>query len=569
MVIASLLRRLVPLVYESDRLAVVVKPAGVDTGDARDGSTTGLVESLSALYPDGGRLFASNRLSRYESGLLMLATSRAEADRIRAELQRGRIELEYVAVVRGRMPKKTLTLAGVPAKATGKVAHRAGPRTGAAQRRPRPPGATVVTLLEQADDRALVRVQTRLENTHALRAALRGAHLRLVGDALHSLARKRASPAETCLHLVRVVCPIPGRKDPLIFKAPPVAFGAALRGEMDVERPLRASLVRRIACLIDPDLDCYRLLSGDAEDVPGVVVERFGNTLVLQLQGNEPALVEQGRRIAKWYMRALDVQAVYLKLFVKGGASSADLHEEHASPEPFLGKAMPERVAVSERGLKFWIYPYDGLNVGLFLDQRENRARLREAAAGKEVLNLFSYTCGFSVAAALGGAKRTVSVDVSTKNLERGRENFALNNVRLVEPSGDAGGVESGPLSPGAHRFFRAGAMEYLARAARKGERFDVVVIDPPTFAHGRRGEHRFSIMEDLAELIQRASAVLRSPGLMLISTNHRRMSHRDLRERLRRGAADRQYEIVDTPSLPPDFVIDRDFAKSMWIRFD
>ena len=100
--------------------------------------------------------------------------------------------------------------------------------------------------------------------------------------------------------------------------------------------------------------------------------------------------------------------------------------------------------------------------MGLFLDQRDNRRRIRAQARGKDVLNLFAYTCGFSVAAAAGGAASTVSVDLSPKALEWGRANFALSH-----------------LDPSDHQFIKSDAFDYLRRAARQGKRFDIIILDP------------------------------------------------------------------------------------------
>ena len=202
-------------------------------------------------------------------------------------------------------------------------------------------------------------------------------------------------------------------------------------------------------------------------------------------------------------------------------------------------------------GLKFGIHPEAGRSVGLFPDQRENRRLVRDMAAGKRVLNLFAYTCGFSVAAAAGGASKTVSVDLAPGQLEWGKRNFALNGLDTSDQA-----------------FIRSDAAGYLKRAAREGMSFELIVIDAPTFAHaGKRGQS-FSFVRDLPALVRGASALLLADGIMLISTNNRALSMSRLKELVKQGAGRRRFRVLATPPLPLDFAVDSDHAKTMILRF-
>jgi 23S rRNA (cytosine1962-C5)-methyltransferase len=140
---------------------------------------------------------------------------------------------------------------------------------------------------------------------------------------------------------------------------------------------------------------------------------------------------------------------------------------------------------------------------------------VRELSSGRDVLNLFSYTCSFSVAAALGGARRVTSVDTAARALARGVENFRLNG-----------------LDPEKHAFVRQDAVDYLERAARRGARFDVIVLDPPSFAT-RDKSKVLSVGRDYAELARRALAVLAPSGSLLAVTNHRKTRASALRRSL------------------------------------
>jgi 23S rRNA (cytosine1962-C5)-methyltransferase len=376
----------------------------------------------------------------------------------------------------------------------------------------------------------------------------------VLGDSFHDDSPRPKSPGLTCLHLTKMTFYHPGRKAKItVTSKPPAAMADAIEGRRDWSRPLHAALTRRLACVVDRQTDSLRLLTGDVEDVKGVVAEKYGQAVILQVRRDDPALTESLPDIARWYRDTLDVEAVYVKRFVKDRSGVDDkppssLH----SPKPLAGKRMPPEIEIRERGLKFAIRLHEGFSVGLFLDQRENRARVRKTAGGKDVLNLFSYTCGFSVAAASGGASSTVSVDISPKHLEWGKANFALNSLDLSN-----------------HQFICSDAADYFKRARRQGKQFDLIIIDAPTFAHGRQRKQSFSIAKDLPFLIASGAELLRPGGQMMISTNNRKLSMPRFKELINEGAGTRHYRITSTPRLPPDFAIDREHAKTIFVRFE
>jgi hypothetical protein len=153
-----------------------------------------------------------------------------------------------------------------------------------------------------------------------------------------------------------------------------------------------------------------------------------------------------------------------------------------------------------ERGLRFEIDFSGGYSVGLFIDQRENRSFIRTSAP-KRMLNCFAYTCSFSVAAAIAGGN-TVSVDLSQKSLERGRANFVLNNLPAT-----------------GHHFIADDVFEVFPRLSRKGEKFDLIVLDPPTFSRSHRGK-TFQIESDFEGLVMAALEVADRDCRILLSTN-------------------------------------------------
>ena len=176
-------------------------------------------------------------------------------------------------------------------------------------------------------------------------------------------------------------------------------------------------------------------------------------------------------------------------------------NEERETPRLLSGNAEENlQTIATERHLKFGIDFGAGYSVGLFLDQRENRNYLRQAPP-KRLLNCFAYTCSFAVAAASVGAK-TVNVDLSKKSLARGRENFALNSL----PTND-------------HSFIADDVLGVLPRLTRQGEKFDMIILDPPTFSRSPRGK-AFQVENDFEELLLSALEVSERSARILLSTN-------------------------------------------------
>ena len=564
---ADLVQRLVPTLYEDDDLLAVVKPAGVDAGVTGQAATTDLVGLLARKRGEAKTLTDANRLSRYESCVLLLGKNAAIVQHIRNGLRSNRIEQEYIAVVLGRMAQSPLIIDAAQGSSRGRRRLIATSETGRRLRRKAAPSSTkdatgtgrqtrqtVLRALRPSVGRTLVHCRTTVENTHALRAQLRAARLRLLGDDLHDASRRPRSAAATCLHLARISFHHPAKKRRVTLSSPaPTGFSAAVVGERDEERPLRAALTRRLPLITEHGTDAYRLLTGDVEDAKGLVAERFGEIGLLLVLDDRPALLEALPGIARWYRSILGLRAVYVKRFVKDRARvDAEVLAELHSPDPLVGQRVPPQIEVTERGLRFAIRPYAGFSVGLFLDRREDRSRVRSRVVSKDVLNLFAYTCAFSVAAAAGGANSVVSVDFSPKYLEWGRANFELND-----------------LDPTKYQFITSDALEYLSRANRQGRRFDLIILDPPTFAHGRRWKRGFLITRDLAVLVAGAVKLLSPGGELLISTNHRKLSRQALRDRLQAGAGHRPYRIGPSSRPQIDFAADPDHSKTILARFE
>ena len=271
------------------------------------------------------------------------------------------------------------------------------------------------------------------------------------------------------------------------------------RGASPLVEVLRRARERRAALREAPHTTAYRLVHGAADGVPDVTVDVFEALHVVSLYrdfapGEETALLE-----------ALDAAwapaCVYLKRRPREARHLANVAREQLAPEEAVRGASVESLVALENGWRFLIRPGQGLSVGLYLDMRDTRAWLAGEARGLTVLNLFSYTCGFGVAARAGGARRVLNLDASRRVLDWGEENAHLNAQPVDRYDYVAGDV-----------------FDWLERLARKGETFDVVVADPPSFATTRTS--RFSAARDYAALAEACARVVAPRGRLVACCN-------------------------------------------------
>ena len=227
----------------------------------------------------------------------------------------------------------------------------------------------------------------------------------------------------------------------------------------------RAAAESRAATLDLATTDAYRAVHGEADGLPGVICDRYADTAVLAFDGDGPAALRP------WVVEAagaLDGVRRVVERRTKRAGSPRKPPE--TSAVVLAGDAPPAPLLVTEHGMRLEADVVAGHKTGLYLDQRENRRRVGLLADGRRTLNLFSYTGGFTVAAALGGATATASVDVSRPALDAARRNLARN------------GIEAGDR----HRLIATDAFEFLAEAGARRERWELIVSDPPSFAPNR-----------------------------------------------------------------------------------
>ncbi len=288
-------------------------------------------------------------------------------------------------------------------------------------------------------------------------------------------------------------------------------------------------------------LSACRIVDGAGDGLPGLYVDRYGPALVFSVY-DDAGLSEEDVTAASHAMLDVlqpeGVESVYVKRFVRdrsrlGGQAPA----ETRASTPRAGRPQPETLVVREYGAQFEVRLYDGFSTGLFLEHREHRRALA-AMRPARALNLFAYTCGFSVPLASAGAQ-VVNVDVSQRYLDWGRRNIALN-----------------ALPADRVRYHRMDALEYLTWAARRAEtRFDLVILDPPTFAAGdpRRGRRPWRAASDYPALVEAAVRVLAREGVVFAATNARELAAPGALAQMVREAIGRSPRWLTLPPWPID----------------
>jgi 23S rRNA (cytosine1962-C5)-methyltransferase len=274
--------------------------------------------------------------------------------------------------------------------------------------------------------------------------------------------------------------------------------------------------------------NALRLFDGSADGLPGLAIDDFaGRWIVQTLDERVPTLDP-----------ATGYRSLYWKRLIK---------TRKTGPTHLGGELVGDPFEVLESGLRFEIDFLAGYSPGLFLDQRANRDKLRDLARDKSVLNTFSYTCTFGVAAAVGGASTTVNLDLSRHYLDWGKRNYQINRISLESQD-----------------FIYGDVFDWLRRFQRRGRTFDLIVLDPPTFSRDRKSRV-FRIQEDYGELANLAFKCLNKHGWLFCSMNFRGLTLDEFLRILRTAVA-RPFKAVPG-SMPPDFTGDK-YLKSIWMEF-
>ncbi len=284
-----------------------------------------------------------------------------------------------------------------------------------------------------------------------------------------------------------------------------------------------------IAQLHAEDTNAYRLFNGSSENRPGLTIDRYGDLLLIQTF-HDPLEADQRQEIEAFYTGALPgLTAIY------NDRSRANSRTCNPLPAAVLAEAQRPR-EFHEMGIRYVVQGrHAGQDPWLFLDMRAGRRRMMQEAAGKSVLNLFAYTCGIGVAAAVAGAAHVVNVDFAESNLKVGKENARLNElpVRMRFVHSDAFAAMRQLAGIGQPKKVRGKAMPAFPPLDQRA--FDVVFLDPPRYAKSAFGV--VDIVNDYAALMKLALQCTAEGGTLICCNNAAQISRETWGDQLERCA--------------------------------
>ncbi|MHB9009127.1 MAG: pseudouridine synthase [Limisphaerales bacterium] len=525
------------VLLEDEHLLVVNKPPGWNTHAPSPHAGEGIYDWLRHREPRWASLAIVHRLDKETSGVLVFARTPLANRSLTTQFTRREVRKRYLFLSANRPAQPVLRVETT----LGRRGERYESVRGGA-------GQTAITefrFLESLEnERFLIEARPLTGRTHQIRVHASERGFPVLGDVLYG----GPVAGRLCLHATELVVRHPASDEVLTLTVPP-DFASN-------QDPLRE------AVLAVEETNAWRLSHGAADPVTrgGQAVDRWGDWL---LSMSEPGR-EPDRAALEAWARKYGLRGAYhksLRRDVRGKTGT------EASPCLQWGEAAPERFPVRENGVRYEVSFAEGYSVGLFLDQRDNRRRLlvnHVAAgfsafpgvpAGAELLNVFAYTCAFSVCGAMAGA-RTTSLDLSKKYLDWGRRNFELNG-----------------LDPSGHDFIFGDAFDWMRRLAKKGRRFDVVLLDPPAFSTSKSGG-RFQADQDMGRLLATALPLVGAGGRLFVSTNALRVGPEAFLAEVARAISDGGRRAVRQHygPQPPDFPVTREepaHLKTVWTQLD
>ena len=529
------------VIFEDDHLLVVNKPPGWNTHAPGPYAGEGIYDWLRHRESRWAALAIVHRLDKETSGVLVFGKT-SEANRsLTAQFAGRQVRKKYLLLTDRPAPAQPLTVQSALVRVGEKYLSRP-PHAGAgiAETRFQPmPGSALKT---QNSKLKILTAEPLTGRTHQIRVHAADRGFPILGDACYG----GTAAGRLFLHAAEISFVHPATSKRVTFETPP---------DFDADP---ASELRRMS--IDPEqTNAFRLIHGAADSWPGWAVDRLGDFLLSQAE--RPPRDDQRKELER-LAGDFAIRGAYHKILSR---QIRRTQPDQSSPRLVWGKSAPERFEIRENGVRFELSFQEGYSVGLFLDQRDNRRRLltRHIAAdfdlplapGGGLLNVFAYTCGFSVCAAQAGFE-TTSLDLSRKYLDWGRRNFQLNR-----------------LDPTAHEFIYGDAFDWLRRLAKKRRNFDCIILDPPTFSQSR--EHgAFKVERDWGRLLTAALPLVKPGGILFGSSNAADWPPEKFVSDGERAIQSAGRKIVQRRYFPqpPDFPVSRfepAYLKTIWWRIE
>lgn len=310
-----------------------------------------------------------------------------------------------------------------------------------------------------------------------------------------------------------------------------------------IEGKLKAALANRQALFADSSTTAFRVFNGEGDGFGGMTIDYY-----------------DGYYMVSWYSEGMYTFKDQVFAALGNVAESKGIYQkkrfdtkgQYIEEDDFVqGERGEFPLIVKENGVNFAVYLNDGAMTGIFLDQREVRNTIKEKYAhGKTVLNTFSYTGAFSVAAALGGAMKTTSVDLAKRSSSKTIEQFSVNGIDYESQD-----------------ILVMDVFNYFKYAKRKEMKFDMVILDPPSFARSKK--YTFSTSKDYTNLMREAIAITEQDGVIVASTNSASFGMKKFKGFIDKAFKEegKKYSIVEEFTLPADFRVRNEFKEGDYLK--
>lgn len=309
-----------------------------------------------------------------------------------------------------------------------------------------------------------------------------------------------------------------------------------------VESIVQQAIQKRKHLIHSLHTTAFRLFHAEGDGLGGVTIDWY-----------------DGYAVISWYSPgAMTVRELFVQALIRFLPQMKGIYEKYRFNHPdkkesqhVWGQTAPEPHIIVENGIRYATYLDEGWMTGIFLDQREVREEVtKRSAKWESVLNTFSYTGAFSVAASMGGAKQTVSVDVAKRSLHKTQEHFLLNELPVEN-----------------QLIYVMDVFDYIKYAMKKKLQFDCVIADPPSFA--RTKKRTFSVLKDYASLVEQLATLVKPNGFFIVSTNASQLSKAQFQQMIEKGMknAGRKYHIQKWYTQPEDFPFEEQTEGSQYLK--
>lgn len=488
---------LLSILFQNEEILAIDKPYGINshTNDSKVGNLDFINDGLIEIFEKqiGQRLYIVHRLDQTTTGVIIFAKSPEAAKKYAAFFFDRQVKKTYWFITGSKSTKDNFVIDQM-------IVHKAKDLE----------AKTNLQLLKKSASFELWQANPLTGRNHQIRIHAKAAGIPIVGDEKYD----GLSYAFLCLHNHRIEFPngiVIESKPPKYFEDITLLEDQILaKALFETDRRNRLFSTKEIS---DPQDQCFRLVhnKNDFKDL-GFTIDQFGKILILSCYDEK--WHESDTKTFSYYANYMN-RPIIVRLMHNRGKDPLNKSQFFIFPNSFseADKAsMTTAWVANENKIKYEMRSDSGQSFGLFLDQRLQRNWVLNNSKNKTVLNLFCYTCGFSVAAALGDATQVTSIDTSKAVLNWGRKNFQING-----------------LDPEKHKFFARDGIDFLEVGSKKNVKYDLIICDPPSFSRGENGV--FKIETSLEPLLKLCLSSLTENGALLFSTNFENFFIDDIRK--------------------------------------